>query len=103
MKEKTMILILMLAIVFLTFYTSFAYANEDVVENISTPVLVEAITENGRSVLIFYYPESDRLCFMNERARVCMDFEGFSTSYRAFVEYKVSESRQQLSKVKEKE
>jgi len=93
MKEKTMIIILALAILFLTFYTSFAYASLVDGNDISTPILIEAMVDDGQILLIYFYPNSETICFTTLMSRVCMDTEGISKDYLDFVHNKVSNSR----------
>lgn len=95
MKEKTMFVILLVAIVFLTFYTSVSYAkNVDVdIKNMSLPILVEALEDDGEVLLAYFYPNTDTLCFITLTSRVCMDSEGFSTEYLDFVHSRVSKDK----------
>jgi len=89
MKARTKFYLMLVAVLFTIFYVASSHAFFIAKPNTfnNQAHLVEA----GESMLVFYYPATKLVCFMNDSSVVCMPLRGFHQNYKNLVNQKMAE------------
>lgn len=93
MSARFKFYLILIAVLFTIFYVASSHAFPISKPNTfdNQPILVESSGWEGQGLLVFYYPVTKLVCFMNDSSVVCIPLKGFHQSYKNLVNQKMAE------------